>query len=158
MNIEKLTSLADVIEKGYIVKEDKLFAFTMSSVFHKFSSQALDYYGRKSVLSNRTDLPDNVKSEADYCGCLMGFTVLLWGDKAFLKSLEDVVVSYPAHGNLVENIEIEASSILGLEPIIAHEFFYGEISRYVSGPQAASVIRKLMAVGEVDWWQVQKEL
>lgn len=158
MNVEKLTALADVIEKGYLTAGDKTVAFTMSTVFYDFTWQKSDYYKRENVFSMREDIPDEVKASAGYCGCIMGITILMWGNSDFLENLVSAEETGSSHLPIVCNIDIEARHILGLESDVAHDLFYGMVSRNVTGPQTASVIRKLLATGTVDWWQVRQEM
>jgi hypothetical protein len=153
MNIEKLEQLASTIEKGYHTFDGEHVAFSMSSVYHDFDADKdVLFYSRDEMFASRNDIPDEIKATVKHSACLIGFTMILWGNKDLLLELEKADNGAEA----VQNLEIEASSILNIDSQDAHELFYGALGRETTGEQVSRVIRKYIITGEIDWWLVQR--
>lgn len=148
MNVERLETLAKTIQKGYHVFDGKKVAFSMGTHLQelKHGSHSVD-----PATPNRPDLPRPMSY--DMVACMIGFAALLYVAPADLVKFRTGWGGY----NL-DNLEVEACNILGLDGDVGYNLFYGVVDSNVTGEEAARVIRKLLISGEVDWMMIEREL
>lgn len=133
MNIQRLKTLANVIEPG-VVEFPEMglnIAFNMECTFETQTSWYVPMF--------RPDIPDWRKINA--CACLAGFTILLF------SPLKHKLMSHAIDFNILS----EASMELGLSRQTGIQLFYETLDRNITGADAARVVRRLILSECVDW-------
>ena len=132
MNIQRLKTLANVIEPG-IVEFPELGLNVAFSMVETWTTQPWQVPIRK-------DIPEPTK--VNVCACLAGFTILLF------SPLKHQMIS---RGGIDFSVLNEASMELGLSLETGTQLFYGTLDRNITGADAARVVRRLILSECVDW-------
>lgn len=128
MNVERLEQLADAIEKDeYVFPNGQKAKLNMSTFYLR------DFNGVLQM-------------------CLIGFTIMLFGgdEEMLVKSTSRELTDAESNINSL-NLDAEARNLLGLSEADSHELFYGTLTVKMPGATVASVIRKYLRTGKVDW-------
>lgn len=139
MNVERLKLLADTVRKDYHEFDDIKIGFNMGTVFSRVDNVKLVCHTRAHERYKAKGIEG-----LTHCGCLIGFTLLLFRQKKRLVVFHDEDYNDT-------NREIDAAALLDLNLRQAGELFYGTTSGAVSGEDARRVIESFLVTGDVNW-------
>jgi len=143
MNVERLQTLAEVVRKDYHIFDDGLvLGLTMGEHFIRSERDQISFLYHFLA----KEWPPSV--EVNAVGCLISFTILLFGDGALLDA------PFSDDWSLL-NLDAEAANLLELSEDTSHELFYGCLSPTIKGINVARVIHKLLMTEEVDWFMLE---
>lgn len=140
MNVELLENLEKSIRPGHHRFGDWNVALNMMTVIAL--SKPFNVRDPYEVIPDRLELGD--PRQYDAACCMIGFTL-------FLTGKEQMLLSQPDADFTTDNAFIEAKHLLDVDQGIAHDLFFGCMSRQVTGDDAARIIRNLRITGKVDW-------
>lgn len=144
MNKENLLKVAELVEKGSHKFNGIHAAFNMANWIEVDIDKDIPLY---LAYKKRTDVED--PHVCNTTACIAGFAALLSDYETFKHA--DCIT--PA-----DEIVSAAREYLGLTEEQAEDLFCGYTSGYVTGPQAAKVIRNFVETGKIDWEDVRNEI